>query len=317
VRQAIETLQRQGGLDAPPTFFECATAAAFELFRREAVGIAVLEVGLGGRLDATNVVTPIAAAITSIDFDHQAQLGHTIASIAFEKAGVVKDGIPVVCGPLVPAAESVIRSVCDKRHARFIRAGESDDLDRLTGGAPLALAGAHQRNNARVAACLLKTVDALGVPVDEAAIRAGLTDVEWPGRLERLDVPGTPVLLDAAHNPAGARALAAYLRETGWTGATLVFGVMQDKDVADMLKELSGVCSQVVCTTPPSSRALPADRAAGIARAVPGASWRVAAVADPAAALAAALRDRAPATGVVVAGSVFLLGPLRGILRPR
>jgi dihydrofolate synthase/folylpolyglutamate synthase len=317
VRQAIERLQREGRLESPPTFFECATAAAFELFRREEVEIAVLEVGLGGRLDATNIVMPLAAAITSIDFDHQAQLGHTIESIAFEKAGVVKDGIPVVCGPLVPAAESVVRSVCEKRHARFIRATESMDLERITGGAPLALAGAHQRNNARVAACLLDTVDGLGIRVDAAAIRAGLTDVRWPGRLERVDVSGTPVLLDAAHNPAGARALAGYLREAGWTGCTLVFGVMSDKDVPDMLKELAEVCGRIVCTTAPTRRALPADTAAAMARAVPGGTWSVTSVAEPAGALDDALRGGAPGRGVVVAGSVFLIGSVRGILRAR
>ena len=105
VQAAVESLMQRGEFEAPPTFFECATAAAFELFRRARVEIAVLEVGLGGRLDATNIVTPMATAITSIDFDHQAQLGDTIEAIAREKAGIIKPGIPVVCGPLPEAAE--------------------------------------------------------------------------------------------------------------------------------------------------------------------------------------------------------------------
>ena len=108
VQRAAEALVREGTLSAPPTFFECATAIAFELFKRQSVAIAVLEVGLGGRLDATNVVSPIAAAITSIDFDHQAQLGDSLESIAAEKAGIIKPGIPVICGPLPPEADRIM-----------------------------------------------------------------------------------------------------------------------------------------------------------------------------------------------------------------
>src|SRR6478735_5344012 len=112
IRDVVLRLVAAGTVTGPPTFFECATAIAFELFRSHGVSIAVLEVGLGGRLDATNVVSPIAAAITSIDFDHQAQLGNTIESIAREKAGIVKPGIPLICGPVPAAAERVIREAC-------------------------------------------------------------------------------------------------------------------------------------------------------------------------------------------------------------
>ena len=112
VRQAVEALVESGELESLPTFFECTTAVAFDLFREARVDVAVLEVGLGGRLDSTNIVSPIAAAIVSIDFDHQAQLGNTLASIAFEKAGVIKGGIPVVCGPMPREALDVIAKVC-------------------------------------------------------------------------------------------------------------------------------------------------------------------------------------------------------------
>jgi dihydrofolate synthase/folylpolyglutamate synthase len=325
VRDAVERLLAAGAFDAPPTFFECATAIAFVLFQRAGVRVAVLEVGLGGRLDATNVVTPIAAAITSIDFDHQAQLGNTIESIAFEKAGVIKPGIPVVCGPLPAEAERVVRGICADRAARFVMAPDVGEVDAIVGDEPLALRGAHQRQNAAIAAALLRELVPLGIAIDADAIRTALTDVEWPGRLERFTHHGAEVLVDAAHNPAGARALAAYLRERGTStffaetdekGARplLLFGAMQDKDVGAMLAELASVCDTLIATTAGTPRAMDAEAVAAVARSLPGATWTVTAVADPAEALDLACR-RSPR--VVAAGSIFLIGPLRGILRRR
>ena len=311
VRAAIEELQHDHVLEAPPTFFECATAIAFDLFRESGVSIAVLEVGLGGRLDATNVVSPIAAAITSIGFDHQAQLGNTIESIAFEKAGVIKDGIPVVVGELPEAAQEVIARACVEHGARLIHAR---DCSASVRSAPLALPGRHQRSNAAVALCLLRQIDRLGFRVGEVSATLGLTDVQWPARLERLERGGTEFLLDAAHNPDGAAALAGYLAETGWRGAALVFGAMHDKAVPAMLEPLAAVCAAIVCTTPETARAMPAAEVAAIARDIPGARWTVAAVPDPSAAISHASRHFAR---VVVAGSIFLVGPVRGILRAR
>jgi dihydrofolate synthase/folylpolyglutamate synthase len=314
VRAAVERLQRDGFLSAPPTFFECATAAAFVLFRQAAVDPAVLEVGLGGRLDATNVVTPIAAAITSIDFDHQAQLGDTLEAIAYEKAGVIKPGIPVVVGAMPAAAEAVIAQACARRSAALIRASDCVRLEALAPAEALALPGEHQRGNAAVAACLLRQLPGLGLRVPDAAIRAGLSGVRWPGRLEQLEYGNAKVLIDAAHNAAGARALAAYLRRSAWQGSALIFGVMQDKDVGAMLAELAPVSGPLVCTTPDTSRAMPAESVAAVARALPLAFPDVSVVADPRAALE---RTAAAHPRVVIAGSIFLIGPLRGILRPR
>ena len=313
VRDAAERLVAERLLDAPPTFFEAATAIAFLLFRDARVEIAVLEVGLGGRLDATNVATPLAAAITSIDFDHQAQLGNTLESIAREKAGVVKGAIPVVCGPVPEAALRVIREVCDARGARLIMAEGRCDPGQVATDLPLSLRGAHQRANAAVAVCLLRELDALGFPVSPAALQAAVTDVAWPGRLETFEFGGARVLVDAAHNPAGARALAQYLRDEHWTPCAIVFGAMRDKDAAGMIEALAPVCDALVCATAPSERAAPAVELAAIARRVDP-RLTVEAVDDPAGALAraCALRPR-----VVAAGSIFLIGPLRGILRAR
>lgn len=323
VRGAVDSLIRRGDLEALPTFFEVATAAAFELFRRAAIEIAVLEVGLGGRLDATNVVMPIATAITSIDFDHQAQLGNTIESIAAEKAGIVKPGIPLICGPVPDVAEAVIRDICDSQGATLIRAREvvqilarnGDDtldirtpirsLDRLTP----ALRGKHQRDNASVAVALLDELARQGIGIPDDAVRDGLVNARWPARLERFVVRGVELLLDAAHNPAGARALASHLEEIGWSRITLVFGAMHDKDVTGMLEAVGGRCETIVCTTAPSARALPAAELAQLARRFAPA---VESIDDPAAALERALALRRP---IVAAGSIFLIGPLRDILR--
>ncbi len=318
-----------GTFEAPPTFFECTTAAAFELFRDAAVEVAVLEVGLGGRLDATNIVSPAVTAITSIDLDHQAQLGDTVADIAREKAGIVRAGIPVVCGPLPAAADAVIRGICHERGAPLVRAAGAvqtvvrttdDDRVRLDvrtsrrrlDDVTLSLRGRHQIDNAAVAVCVLDELDARDVRVDDHSVRAGLAGAVWPGRLERLDAGGHQILVDAAHNPAGARALASYLRETGWTSVTLVFGVMEDKDTRGMLQALVPLCEAVVCTTAPTARAMAAPDLAVVVRQLAGPGVRVEVIDDPMAALgfARGLRRR-----VVIAGSIFLIGLLRDSLR--
>lgn len=321
LQATIEALMRDGTLDAPPTFFECATAIAFELFSQAAVDVAVLEVGLGGRLDATNIVTPLAAAIVSIDFDHEAQLGSTLASIAGEKAGIVKPGVPLVCGAVPDEALDVIARVCREQRAPLMRA----DLDvRVTAAGPdalniasgrvtldgvrLALRGAHQIRNARVAVGLVDALDARGIRVDGPSMRRGLTHTDWPGRLEALEHQGCRILLDAAHNPAGARALAAYLRERVPGGVTLVFGAMKDKAVGEMLAALADVAREIVCTTAPTPRAMPA---AAIAEAARPLHASVIVEPDPIEALTRACRGVGT---VVVAGSIFLIGPIRDMV---
>jgi dihydrofolate synthase/folylpolyglutamate synthase len=308
VRDAVGALLARGGLPQPATFFECTTATAFVLFESSAVDIAVLEVGLGGRLDATNIVTPLVCAVTTIDFDHQAQLGSTLEEIAGEKAGIIRPGVPVVIGRLAAAAEAVMVSAARHVSAPLVRAHGAAELPR---GVQPALAGAHQLDNALVAIGILDALSHRGFAVDRDAVRRALETVEWPGRLERLRHGATDVLLDAAHNPAGARALAAYLRLSGWTDATLVFAAMTDKDARGMLVELLPVTAGVICTTAGTPRAQAAAVLAGLASSVPGAG-AVEIVEDPAAALqrACALSPR-----VVVAGSMFLIGPLRAILR--
>ena len=308
VQRAAEALVAAGQLEALPTFFECTTAVAFVLFRGAKVDLAVLEVGLGGRLDATNIVSPIAAAIVSIDVDHEAQLGSSMASIAAEKAGVIKPGIPVICGPLPHEALTVVERVCAERGARLIRTDTDGRLSARVGAMPLSLPGDHQRANAAVALALLETIDAdttLDLHVTADAMRAGLTTASWPGRLERFEAYGCSVVLDAAHNPAGARALAAYLRRTESRGVTLVFGAMQDKAIAPMLSALAPAVTSLICVTAPNPRATPA---AELARLADGLGLRAEPIEDP---IAAVRHACAAGRTVVVAGSIFLIGPVR------
>ncbi len=231
VRDVVESLRADGTLETQPTFFEVTTAMALELFRRARVDVAVLEVGLGGRLDATNVVMPIATAITSIAFDHQLYLGSTLAEIAFEKAGIVKPAVPLVVGDLDPAARTVIEGVARERRAPLVTATAAD-----VAGFAIGLRGHHQATNAAIAVNLLELVDREGMRVSRDAIAEGLRHPDWPGRLDERRLPdGRELLLDAAHNPAGAAALASYLRESA-TKRPLVFAAMRDKDVTGMLR---------------------------------------------------------------------------------
>jgi dihydrofolate synthase/folylpolyglutamate synthase len=306
VRATIESLRERGIVDVQPTFFEVTTAVAFELFRRAHVEVAVLEVGLGGRLDATNVVTPVATAITSIAFDHEKYLGHSLRDIAIEKAGIIKPGVPVVVGPLDAEAVAAIETIATERDAEIVRA-TACDADGFT----VALAGAHQRVNAGVAVRLLQTADRRGIAVPRAAIAAGLADPRWPGRLDRRCLPdGRELLLDAAHNPAGATALASYLKADGRGPRPLVFAAMRDKHVREMLDVLLPQATRLVVTAASTPRSAEPAAIAAIAREL---SPELAIDVEPA---PAAALDRAwrASPDIVVAGSIFLLGDVLNLI---
>lgn len=328
MRALIDDLISKGSLESPPTFFEVTTAIAFELFRRARVEVAVLEVGLGGRLDSTNIVQPIAAAITSIDFDHEQYLGHTLAAIAAEKAGVMRRGIPVVVGPVPKEARDVLVSMCELAGAEFVEADAHARIDTTSGDGrtsvrlvtpmrdygwvPLGLRGDHQVPNALVAVRLLEELQRQ-LPLTPEAITAGIRDVRWPGRLQMLEAPGgRRVLLDAAHNPAGAWALASYLKREFPEPLPIVFGALRDKDVSLMLKTLLPAASTMVMTEPATPRAQSAQELAAIAHKLsPDANIEV--EPDPARALERAW-THCPV--VCAAGSIFLVGNLLAVLGP-
>ena len=327
VFDAEDALLARGALAGPATYFELTTAAAFVLFRSAGVQVAVIEVGLGGRHDATNVVRAPYAAITSIAFDHQAQLGHTLAAIAAEKAGVVMPEAIVVSGVSDPEAAAVIADVCAARGARLVLASQDVVIDAIeTGGdttlrletpwrsygpVTLALPGAHQVANAIVAVRLLEVLEARGIGGGREAITSGLRDARWPGRLERRTLPGgMPAVLDGAHNPAGAAALADWLRASNFIPFTLVTACMRDKDVAGLLAPPLPLASRVITTAVDFPRALPADDlATAIASLAP--TTPVESVSTPAEAMKAASDGGAR---TVVAGSLFLVGAVRAWL---
>ena len=319
VHAVVEQLLARGTIDLHTTYFETVTAMALLIFADEAVDRVVLEVGLGGRLDATNVVQPSLTVITPIDFDHESYLGRGIESIAAEKAGILKPGVPAIFAFERPEAETVLDRRAAELGIQVTRAADSPienlSLDargsrfELPGATPLSircpLSGEHQVGNAVTAALAL-----LACGIDRPSIETGIAATRWPGRLERVRERPT-IVLDGAHNPAAARALAAYITRFYATARLrLIFGVMRDKAAAEIAGILFPLASQVIVTAPRQSRALAPE------------SLR--AVADhpnlqSAPTLEAALRlieDARPDDVVFITGSLFLVAEARALLVP-
>jgi dihydrofolate synthase / folylpolyglutamate synthase len=296
------------------TFFEFVTVLGLLHFARRGVDAAVVEVGLGGRLDATNVIDPEVAVITTIGLDHQEYLGETIEQVAAEKGGILKRGRPAVFGRLRPAARKVLEDIAAERGARVWRLGEEFSISaegpadyagpklRLPGLA-ISLRGAHQRDNAAVAIAALETI-AERLPVGEEAMRAGLAQTIWPGRLEVF--PGPPsIVLDGAHNPDGVETLVEEMRTiAAGRKVHLLFGVMRDKDWGPMAQGLAEIADDVTVTHvfPPRGEA-PERLAAVFERSRP-----VRIIADPAVAFARVTAEAGRDDVVLVAGSLFLIG---------
>ncbi|MGE0862876.1 MAG: folylpolyglutamate synthase/dihydrofolate synthase family protein [Vicinamibacterales bacterium] len=307
---AVDRATAAGALTVVPTFFEVSTAAAFEVFRQARVDVAVVEVGLGGRFDATNVLAPEVTAITSIAFDHERHLGSTLSEIAFEKAGIAKPGTPMVVGRLPGEALRRVEAVAAEVGAPVIDA-HGTATDRVYPPLTLALPGRHQLENAAVAVAVLEAWSARVSPIPTGAIVTGLTDCHWPARLEWLRLAsGGELLIDAAHNPAGATALATYLRDASLAPLPIVFAVMEDKDLTGMVTPLLPFASRFVATTVPHARARTADSLASAIR-VLAPQLPVEAEADPGMAVTRAL---AHSPRAVAAGSIYLIGPLRARL---
>jgi dihydrofolate synthase/folylpolyglutamate synthase len=330
IRDLVLDLRAKGRLPVEPTFFEVTTAVALELFRRAGVTLGVCEVGLGGRLDATNVISPLATAITSIALDHEQHLGTTLAEISFEKAGILKADVPVVVGSLDHQASAVVRRVAAERGAPVIWAHDGVRIERLVASPDgsrlgalrtpsqeyidlsIALPGRHQIANAIVAVRVVEALSTRGVSVEPAAVRQGLAQVEWPGRLQQLRLDdGRELLLDAAHNPAGALTLAAFLTDSGLAGRPLIFAAMRDKAVARMLAALAPLSSAVVVTRTSASRSTELDTLARLARDAAN-GIPVVCAASPSEALDLAWSI---SPSVVAAGSIFLIGDLLRLVR--
>jgi dihydrofolate synthase/folylpolyglutamate synthase len=326
--ELVRALERvRPGLDAFPeaTYFEVATLVALRHFVDVAVDVVVLEVGLGGRLDATNVFErPLVTLITNISLEHTDILGATEEAIAHEKAGIARADVPLLTGAREGALHE-IREVAAALGAPIFRLGDDvvpmpDTVDetgqtfdiigiRDHADLRIPLLGAHQVDNATLAVAALDILDAAGVKVPELAIREGLANVRWPGRLQRIE--GRPVLLlDGAHNPAGAMALAAYLGATKQR-PVLIFGALADKDWVKMVEALAPHCSDAIVTRVPSPRALEPQEAARMFSQM-GIFGMV--VDDPAHALRTAEGIAGPDGLVLVTGSLYLVGDVIGRL---
>lgn len=328
VAELTEQLRAAAPPDLEPTFFETTTAMAFLHFAEAQVDVVVLEVGLGGRFDATNVVEPTACAITTIALEHQEYLGRTEEAIAFEKAGIVKPSVPVVIGRIGPAAVGVIRRIACERSAplwqlgldfsvegqgpeRFAYRGVAQVLDGLS----CALAGRHQLDNAACALALLEAAAHAGVVVDEAAIRQGLQSVRWEGRLEVID-QYPMVLLDGAHNPAAADALARHLEAFRVchpeSRILLVLGMMRDKDHRGFVAPLQHLVSEVILTQASLARSATVRELHAALE-----EWGVPIHATPLPAEALMLaKTRATTRDLIcVTGSLMLLGDVKAAVR--
>ena len=321
VAQLTEQLQALCQPDLSPTFFEYTTAMAFQHFADSGVDVAVLEVGLGGRFDATNVVMPMACAVTTISLDHQEYLGTTCSSIAFEKAGILKPGVPVVLGRIEDDAWRTIEQAARERQAPVFRLNEDfrtegeepqqfsyRGLGMQYDGLTCALEGRHQLDNAACALALLGAAAPKGIAVTADAVRAGLRAVNWAGRLEVVDRRPT-ILLDGAHNPAAATALADSLTRSDRSHPSrpvvLVLGMMSDKDHRGFVEPLRDLIDEVVLTQADLPRAATAQELQASLEGLLPHPHLVPSISD---AMALARQLATPDGLVCVTGSLMLVG---------
>jgi dihydrofolate synthase/folylpolyglutamate synthase len=327
IHKAIEELLASGRLAAHPTFFECVTAAAFEFFARANVQFAVCEVGMGGRLDATNILLPEVAVITQIDFDHENYLGHSIEEIAGEKAGIVKPGARVVSAAEDLVARVVIRQRVahqdaflveienafriedvTSRDGRFSFTAVSTDSDTRIPVA-LPLPGRFQVRNALTAIAATRMLAERGAPIDNGAIARGIAATFWPGRLERL-AQQPDIYVDGTHNPAGAREIAVFWEQhLSGRKIYLIYGAMRDKAVDEISGLLFPRASAVILTAPLSQ---PRAISPGVLAEMTGHhAQSVEVIPNPEHALERALELASPEDVIFITGSLFLVGDLR------
>ena len=326
IHTAIESLMASGKLAAHPTFFECVTAMAFLAFAQHTVDFAAYEVGLGGRLDATNIVVPEVAVLTPIDFDHENFLGHSIEEIAAEKAGIIKPGAWVVSASERLEARAVIAKRCAEMDARLVeldvtaRLEEIQDRDGIYRAAAAlthsrkrlnlspALPGRFQLRNALTAAIAARLLAERGFPITDDAIERGIASAKWPGRLERLGTnPDT--YLDGAHNPSGARELLKFWDENfADRRIFLVYGAMRDKAVDEIAGLLFPHADTVILTEPRQPRAVSAPL---LAEMTGHHAKHFHVVPDPAKALETAIELANATNAVFATGSLYLVGDLR------
>jgi dihydrofolate synthase/folylpolyglutamate synthase len=293
-----------------PTFFEFITVMALRYFAGQKCDLVIWETGLGGRLDATNIVTPLASVITNIGIEHSEWLGDTFEKIAAEKAGIIKPGIPVITAAKPGEGLEVIVSVAKAKRAPLTVVDAAQSKRAPLDSLELPLHGPHQRMNAAVALAAIRAL-AGQMAVSDAAIRQGLTSVYWPGRMQRVQTrSGQTIVLDGAHNPAGAKALRVALQaEFPEFKPTIIFGVFRDKDSASMCHSLAPLASRLVLTPVHSDRTEDPAKLVSACREVnPHAPIEICA------SLAEALEKAKRDPFMVIAGSLYLVGEAMELL---
>jgi dihydrofolate synthase/folylpolyglutamate synthase len=326
IHKVIEELLAEGKLRAHPTYFECVTALAFEVFARERVEFGVIEVGLGGRLDATNVITPVVSVIARIDFDHENFLGHSLQEIAGEKLGIVKHGVAVVSAPQLAEVRELVRARAKELHSPLVEVDEAYrvESERVEGGCMRAavrvvetggqlqlaprLPGRFQLQNALNAVAAARVLQARGFRITNENIERGITAAAWPGRLEKLQ-ERPDIYLDGAHNPGAARELARFLEENfAGRRVYLLFGAMRDKAVDEVSGILFPHATEVIFTQPGTPRAVSAAQLADVAG---HHAEKFSVIPEAEKALEAALAKARPEDAIFVTGSLYLVGQLR------
>ncbi len=297
VSEGIERLRKlTRQWETPPTFFEFATALALEHFRSERAEVIVWETGLGGRLDATNVVQPAVSVLTPVAMDHQNYLGHTLGEVAAEKAGIIKPGAPVVSAPQEPLVEQILRVTA---------ATQGSPIEFVEGAwdGPIGLEGAHQRSNAAVA---LAAMRAAGLPLQSSAVAPALESVNWPGRFQVLE--DGRLVLDGAHNPGAAtRLVETWRRRFGGEKATVILAMMRDKDAASFARALAPLMARVFTVAARNPRAHSAESLRSVVAEF--------APAEAQASLGQALeRARECTDPILVCGSLYLVGEALALL---
>jgi dihydrofolate synthase / folylpolyglutamate synthase len=332
ILSVTEELLAAGKLRAHPTYFECVTAMAFQYFAESRVDFGVFEVGLGGRLDATNILTPAISLITSIDFDHENFLGHSLREIAAEKAGILKKGVPVVLATQRPEAREVLLARANKLECPIIEASQSYRLDDeapengcahaqiteiSTGWSArlaLQLAGRFQLQNATNAVAAARSLSARGYRIPQTAIEQGIASAVWPGRLEKLQ-SRPDIYVDGAHNPGAARELATFWEENlADRKIFLLYGALRDKAVDEIAGMLFPRAAEVVFTEPRTSRAISASQLSEIAAHLASQS---SIIPDAEQALDYLVSKARPDDAVFVTGSLYLVGQLRHYWKQR
>lgn len=321
---AYEAVREVPSGERSPTFFEFATAMAFHIFAAEGVDWGIIETGMGGRMDATNVLSPHLSIITNVSLEHQAYLGDSLAAIAGEKGGIIKPRTPVVSGVRAEEPAAVLDEIATRHDAPLYRLGTDFVAEPGTDGTFVyngidgpcenmrtGLSGSFQVENAALTLAACELLARERVPLPPETVRAGLAGNRWPGRLERVGENPT-LLLDGAHNLAAAHHLAAYLRENfGNRSITMVVGILDDKPHRDMLAALLPVCHRAILTRARTERALPVET---LLAAATGRVADLSTVPDVATALATAREKASPADLICVAGSLYVVGEAKEAL---